>query len=127
MPLFRTELVVEAELSGIRIDSFLIKHFRNYTSWRMQRIVRAGGATIDCAPALETDRVFRGQTVRIDLLEPPDKLLPAQPRAVKVLYHDPWIVVVEKPAGMIAHPTGEHQADTLANAVQHWLDERSPQ
>lgn len=120
------ELVVEKELSGLRIDSFLIRHFRNYTSWRIQRIVRAGAATIDDAPAAETDRVRVGQRVRMRLLEPPDKLLAADPLPMQVLYADPWIAVVNKPAGIIVHPTGEHHTGTLANVLQHWLNERAP-
>ena len=120
------ELVVERELSGQRIDSFLIRHFRNYSSWRIQRVVRAGAATIDEAPATETDRVRVGQRVRIQLLEPPDKLLAADPLSIPILYADPWIAVVHKPAGIIAHPTGEHHTRTLANILQHWMDERAP-
>ena len=111
------ELIVEPELRGMRIDSFLIRHFRNYTSWKMQRIVRAGGATIDCAPATETDRMHTGQRVRIRLLEPPDKLLSAHAEPVPVLYADPWIAVVHKPAGIIAHPTGENATEPAATAI----------
>lgn len=110
----------------MRIDSFLIRHFRNYTSWKMQRIVRAGGATIDCTPASETDRVQTGQRVRLRLLEPPDKLLAADEQPIPVLYADPWIAVIHKPAGIIAHPTGEHHTRTLANVLQHWIDQRAP-
>ncbi|MCA9089409.1 MAG: RluA family pseudouridine synthase [Planctomycetaceae bacterium] len=119
------ELLVDKASSGIRIDSFLVRQFRNYTSWKMQRIVRAGGATIDWGPALQTDRVFAGQRITIRLLEPPDKLLDPQPDDVNVVYDDPWMLVVDKPAGLIAHPTGEIQQVTLANVLQHWLDQRT--
>jgi 23S rRNA pseudouridine1911/1915/1917 synthase len=122
---YQATLVVERELNGVRIDSFLVKHFRNYTPWRMQRIVRAGGATIDHAPARDTDRVFEGQEVSVRLLEAPDKLLAADPGPLEVLYSDPWMVVVNKPAGMIAHPTGEHHTGTLANRLQYWLNQRA--
>ncbi len=44
---FIAELVVERYLSGVRIDSFLVRHFRNYTPWRLQRIVTAGQVKID--------------------------------------------------------------------------------
>jgi 23S rRNA pseudouridine1911/1915/1917 synthase len=122
MPPFTASLIVERELSGVRIDSFLVRHFRNYTSWRMQRIVRAGGATIDCALAWETDRVFKGQTITVRLLEPPDKLLEPDARPVEIQYSDPWLAVVNKPPDIVTHPTGDFQTGTLANAMQHWLD-----
>ncbi|WP_437224498.1 RluA family pseudouridine synthase [Planctomicrobium sp. SH661] len=113
-------------MSGVRIDSFLIKHLRNYNSWRMQRITRAGGVTIEGAIATQTDRVFTGQLVKVRLLEPPDKLLEPVRIEIPILYEDPWIMVVNKPAGLIVHPVGETQVQTLANGLQHVLDQRSP-
>ena len=119
------ELVVEAECHGIRIDSFLIRHFRNYSPWRMQRMVVAGLVTIDRAPIEPTRRVFTGETIRLTLVEPPDKLLDAQPIPFRLVYEDPWLLVVDKPAGVISHPTGDYQSDTLANGLQAYLDTRS--
>ncbi|MEX0702473.1 MAG: RluA family pseudouridine synthase [Planctomycetales bacterium] len=119
-------LSVEPYLHGVRIDSFLVKHFRNYTPFRMQRIVRAGAVTIDAAPAVPADRVFNGQRVGVRLIEPPDKLLASEPLPLSVLYEDEWLLVVDKPAGWPCHPVGETHTGTLANAVQHHLDAQSP-
>jgi 23S rRNA pseudouridine1911/1915/1917 synthase len=120
------ELIVERESNGVRIDTFLERQLRNYTSWKLQRIVRGGGATIDHAFAGETDRVYERQIVRIKLLEPPDKLLPPENRHVPILFEDPWIWVVDKPAGLIAHPAGEFPTGSLANILQHRLNQRTP-
>jgi 23S rRNA pseudouridine1911/1915/1917 synthase len=73
----------------------------------------------------QTRRVFTGQRVTVRLVEPPDKILDTDPRPIRIIYEDPWIVVVDKPAGVIAHPTGEFQKGSLINILQHWLDERS--
>ncbi|MCA9080445.1 MAG: RluA family pseudouridine synthase [Planctomycetaceae bacterium] len=122
----RFTFLVDADASGIRIDSFLARQLRNYSSWRLQRIVREGGVRVDWALASQTDRVFAGQQITITLLEPPDKLLEPLELDVPVLYHDPWMLVVDKPPGLVAHPTGEIQHNTLANVLQHWLDQRTP-
>jgi 23S rRNA pseudouridine1911/1915/1917 synthase len=121
---FTAELFVEAESSGCRIDTFLERHFRNYTPWRLQRIARGGGVTINSAQAGETDRVFYGQCVRVTLLEPPDKLLRTSPDVLSIIYEDDWLLVVDKAAGMIAHPAGEYPNGSLANAIQHRLDQK---
>ncbi len=99
------EFAVEPYLSGVRIDSFLAKHLRNYTSWRLHRMVSAGLATIDDLPADPIDRVFPRQRVAIRLVEPPDKLLEPEPGPIEVVYEDPWVIVIDKPAGLIAHPS----------------------
>ncbi|MCA9052317.1 MAG: RluA family pseudouridine synthase [Planctomycetaceae bacterium] len=116
------EFTVDRDLHGIRIDTFLSYHLRNYTRWRLARIVRAGGTKIDFGPVDETRRVARGERVQVTLFEPPDKLLLPQPIELPLVYSDNWILVIDKPAGLIAHPTGEYQTGTLINALQHILN-----
>ena len=122
---FFAELTVETYLHGVRIDSFLTKHFRNYTPFRMQRIVRAGQVRIEGAVALADDRVFKGQSVAVRLIEPPDHLLDPEPVPIEVLYEDPWLVVVNKPAGVVVHPCGNHSRGSLANALQSHFDRQT--
>ncbi|MEZ6060074.1 MAG: RluA family pseudouridine synthase [Planctomycetaceae bacterium] len=120
------EFIVEPYLSGVRIDSFLAKHLRNYTSWRLHRMVTAGLASVDDMQADPLQRVFRRQRVRIRLVEPPDKLLPPGHAALPVLYEDPWLLVVDKPVGLVAHPVGEFQEGTLSSVIQSHLDLQTP-
>ncbi|WP_417847787.1 RluA family pseudouridine synthase [Thalassoglobus sp.] len=119
------EFIVDRSLSGIRIDSFLIKHLRNYTPWRIQRIVAAGGVRINNAVAEQTDRIFKGQTVSVRLIEAPDKLLAPKEMELEIIYQDEWLIVVNKPADLIVHPVGEEQSRTLANGLQHFLDQQT--
>jgi 23S rRNA pseudouridine1911/1915/1917 synthase len=61
----------------------------------------------------------------VQLLEPPDDLIPAEPIPFEVLFEDQWLVVVNKPAKLIIHPTGDTPNGSLVNAVQHYLDQTS--
>lgn len=88
-------------------------------------MVAAGAVTIDYAQAGQTDRVHTGQRVTIRLIEPPDKLLYPEQIPLEIVYEDHWIMVVNKPADLIVHPVGEVQISTLANGLQHLLDQRS--
>lgn len=121
----QVELTVEGYLSGVRVDSFLAKHLRNYTQWRLHRMVCAGLAKIDDQPAEGIDRVFRGQRISIRLAEPPDKLLEPDDRKIQIVYEDPWLIVVDKPAGLVAHPVGDFQDGTLSNVLQSHLDQQT--
>lgn len=122
---FHAEVTVEKYLHGVRIDSFLIKHFRNYTAWRIQRMVRAGAVKLEGIRADTDSRVYRGQRVEIRLVEPPDKTMPPREMPVEVLYEDPWLIVVNKPVGQVAHPCGNYQDYTLANALQFHFDQQT--
>lgn len=118
-------LVVESYLSGCRVDTFLARHFRSYTPWRMHRMVRAGQVTVQGTVAAPDRRVFTNETVTIQLLEPPDNLMPAEEITFGIVFEDQWLLIVNKPAGLIVHPTGQNPSGTLTNAVQHYLDQQS--
>jgi len=122
---FSAELIVEGYLHGVRIDSFLVRHFRNYTPYRMQRLVRAGQVRIEGVVAESDDRVYKGQAVQVRLIEPPDHLLPAEPRDLEVIYEDEWLIVVNKPPDIVVHPCGNWVSGSLANALQAHFDQHT--
>ena len=122
---FTAELVVERYLSGVRIDSFLERHFRNYTPWKLQRLVAAGQVKIDGTTVEIEERVYHGDTVSVRLIEPPDKIHRPQPLPLNIVYEDAWLVVVDKPPGQIVHPAGDLQTGTLCNALQHHFDQQT--
>jgi 23S rRNA pseudouridine1911/1915/1917 synthase len=122
---FTAELIVERYLHGVRIDTFLAHHFRNYTPFRIQRMVRAGLVKIHGTTVEIEERVSERDEVTIRLLEPPDKLHRPEELPVEIVYEDPWIIVVDKPAGQIVHPAGRMQTGTLCNALQAHFDRQS--
>ena len=122
---FTAELIVESYLHGVRIDSFLVRHFRNYTPYRMQRLVRACQVKIEGVVAETDDRVYRGQTVEVRLLEPPDHLLPPEPRELEILFEDSWLIVVNKPPDIVVHPCGNYVSGSLANVLQAHFDRQT--
>jgi 23S rRNA pseudouridine1911/1915/1917 synthase len=123
---YTAELDVEPHLRGVRIDTFLARRFRSYTTWRLMRLVRAGQVFVNGQPADPRHRVYPGQKISVRLLEPPDDLIPAEEIPFDVLFEDEWLLVVNKPARLIIHPTGETPTGSLVNAVQHYLDRTSP-
>lgn len=122
---FIAEVTVEKYLHGVRIDSFLVRHFRNYTPYRMQRLVRAGQVKIEGMRAATEDRVYQGQSVEVRLLEPPDHLLEPEPLPLEILYEDAWLIAVNKPADLVAHPCGNYSSGSLANALQAHFNEQT--
>ena len=118
-------LTVDDYLNGTRIDKFLTRQFRNFTAFRMQRLVQSGMVSVDHQMAVINTRVFCGQTVCVRLLEPPDKLFTPEPIPLDVLYEDQWLLVLNKPAGLVTHPVSQWQSGTLCNALQFHLDQQT--
>jgi len=122
---YETDLIVEEYLDGSRIDRFLSRHFRNYSTHRLQRIVQAGFAKVNGIHADPLQRVFRGQQVSIVLVEPPDKTYDPEPLPLEMLFEDAWMMIINKPPGIIAHPAGNILSGTVANALQYYLDQQT--
>jgi len=114
--------VVDDPHHGLRVDTFLASRLRNHVPARLQRLAREGLVRVDDGVCPPDRRVFRGEVVAVRLAEPSEPFYPAEPIALEVLYDDPWLIAVAKPAGMIAHPVGPVAGETLANAVQGVLD-----
>lgn len=107
---------------GTRIDRFLSSQLRNFTTWRIARLVGTGHVQIDHQPAALDSRVAAGQAISVRLVEPPDKLLEPEQEPIDFVYLDRWIGVINKRPGVIVHPTGPVDTGTLAHHLQAWLD-----
>lgn len=118
----RLEFIVDEHHSGLRIDTFLARHLRNYTAWRLHRMVDEGLATLNGFTAGRTWRVGFGDVISIRLVDPPDKLLDDDDGPVPIIYEDPWLLVIDKPMGLIAHPVADYQTNTLSNFLQAYFD-----
>jgi len=123
-PPLELDLTIDDYLRGRRIDKALAKYLRNHTTHRIQRMVTAGLVRVeDTVVGLET-RVAAGQRVRVRVVEPPDKLLAATRMQLDIVFEDDWLIVVDKPPGMIIHPVAGTETDTLVNGLQWHLDQR---
>jgi len=114
------ETVVPEELDGCRVETVL----RRTLGLSVTRIKRAkfrpDGILLEGVRA-RTDQVVRaGQKLELHLPEQEISSLAPTPGAVDIVYEDPWLLAVNKPAGLPVHPGPGHYADTLGNRLT-WL------
>ncbi|MFC5402746.1 RluA family pseudouridine synthase [Cohnella soli] len=65
-----------------------------------------------------------GDVIRLRIeAEESETILP-QPMPIDIVYEDAHLLVLNKPAGLIVHPTTGHYLNTLANGVIHYWQER---
>lgn len=118
-------LSVEPYQSGLRVEAFLAQQLRNYGVWKIQRLTTWGAITVNHQPADLHRRLRVGDLVHVRLLEPPDLHYEPESYPLNIVYEDAWILCLNKPPGIIAHPTGNMQSGTLCNFVQAHLDTQS--
>lgn len=90
---------------------------------------RPGGIAKNGIQCRVTDLVFPGDILTVcledassgsDHLEPPPRNLPP----LHILYEDPDFLAVNKPAGIVTHPSGKHYSDSLSNQVFWYFRDR---
>ena len=107
---------------GLRLDLVLRRHLhdlRGATRTRVQSWIESGLVTVNgVAVHRVSSRAALGDIVAILLPESaPRVVMAAEDVAVDVLYEDDQLLAVNKPAGLVVHPTYKHAAATLMNAL----------
>ena len=82
-----------------------------------QRLLGDGRALVDGRPRRASDRLTGGEQLRITLSAPPDRTLVPEAIPIQVVYEDDDVLVVDKPAGMVVHPSAGHPTGTLVHAL----------
>lgn len=82
-----------------------------------QRLLGDGRALVDGRSRRASDRLVGGEQLRITLSAPPDPTLVPEAIPIQVVYEDDDVLVVDKPAGMVVHPSAGHPTGTLVHAL----------
>ena len=108
--------------AGIRLDRVLQRHLtdiRAATRTRVQAWITGGCVTVNGRTVHRVaTRAALGDCVSVTIPDaPPRRVMRGEDVAVAVLYEDDHVVAVDKPAGLVVHPTFKHPAGTLMNAL----------
>jgi 23S rRNA pseudouridine1911/1915/1917 synthase len=111
------ERIVSDAAAGQRLDAYLAEQFPTYSRVHLRRVIVAGGVQIEGRRPKASYRLRAGQRVAIVL---PD-IIREQPEPedipLDILYEDEDLVAVNKPPGMVVHPSKGHWSGTLAAAL----------
>ena len=111
------EFLVDARAAGDRLDRFLAAQVPHLSRSRLQALIKDGHVTLAGKSAKPGDKVRTGAIVT--LTEPPAEPTLLEPEAIPldVLFEDPDILVLNKPAGLVVHPAAGHARHTLVHAL----------
>ena len=116
----RTEkFTVEKSLPGGRLDVFLREQFPAVSRGAMQRLIGEGHIRVNGMAAKPTHSPRAGEQIVIHW--PDARSARAQPEEIPldILFEDISLVVLNKPAGLVVHPSAGHEEHTLVNALLH--------
>lgn len=109
---------VPSEASGKRLDSYLAGVYADrFSRTRIKEFILAGKVTVDGLKVKPNFIIHEGQKLVTDFDEVRATDIRAEKIAIKIVYEDKDLIVVDKPAGMVVHPACGHPKGTLVNAL----------
>ena len=101
----------------MRLDVALAKVLPRFSRNYIRHLLNDGAILVNLQPAKPSRTVKGGEQISIELPEP--EIIAAYPENIplNIIYEDREIIVVNKPSGMVAHPSSGHTAGSLVNAL----------
>lgn len=115
------QVIVPPFAAGDRLDGFLQRHGgepdRSRSEW--QRLIGLEAVLLNGYASKPSERVMDGDRVSIALsaTSRPPSLPPQDEVPFTVVYEDPSMIVVDKPAGVVVHPAPGNERGTLVNGL----------
>ncbi|CAG7613768.1 Ribosomal large subunit pseudouridine synthase D [Paenibacillus solanacearum] len=116
------EYIVPDEEDGFVLRTILQKRLMISRKLMSRLKLTEQGITVNGERKYINVKLHAGDRIAVRMeMETSDDILP-QPMALDILYEDEELLVLNKEAGVIVHPTHGHYTETLANGVVHyWL------
>jgi 23S rRNA pseudouridine1911/1915/1917 synthase len=115
----KLELVAGPEHAGERVDVALARLPEVGSRSAAQRLADAGAVTVDGAARPKRHRLTPGERVEVTI-EAPEPVDPGEAGEGvphEIVFEDEHLIVVDKPAGVVVHPSAGHATGTLAQAL----------
>ena len=119
-------LLVDETYMDERVDRFLSGMLEEKSRSYLQKIIKEGKVLVNGKAVKASYRMEAQDEVMVDLPELLEPEILAEDIPLEILYEDKDLLFVNKPKGMVVHPSFGHYTQTLVNAVMyHCKDELS--
>lgn len=114
-------VLLDEALTPMPVKAFL-KQNQGISNTIWKRIKHSGtfrinGVLVNAARAM----IRTGDTIAYDILRPSN--IEAEDLPLDVRYEDEWLLIINKPAGQLVHPTTQEPHGTLGGAVMYWYQQ----
>ena len=113
---------VSKEGAGVRIDRYLSDCYPQWSRSYLQKLLKDENILVGGSKTKANYKLREGDEITI--LIPPLEDVEILPEDIPldILYEDQWLLIVNKPKGMVVHPAPGNYTGTLVNALMYHLD-----
>ena len=114
----RHAIIVGEQQAGVRLDKLLAETLPGLSRTRIKSLIEAGYVSINARTASDANaKAVLGRTIVIDVPEPEAAEPVGEAIPLQVVFEDEYLIVINKPAGLVVHPSAGHEHGTLVNAL----------
>lgn len=119
MTAVRHEAIVPLSAAGRRFDQALAEMFPDYSRSRLTSWIKDGAVTLDGIKAPPRQLLRGGEKVLLEAVLAVE--VNSQPEAIDldIVHEDDYLLVLNKPVGLVVHPGAGNPAGTVLNALLH--------
>ncbi|ASZ07679.1 MULTISPECIES: RluA family pseudouridine synthase [Enterococcus] len=120
-----TELRATIEQETGRIDKVLTGLFPDYSRSQIQLWLKEGVVAVNGQPVKANYKVKAKDELFVAIPEPETLDVIAEDIPLTIVYEDEDVAVINKPQGMVVHPSAGHSHGTLVNALMYHVKDLS--
>lgn len=113
----KKEIVIGQEQENQRIDKGISLEAEGISRSRLQKLLKEEMVLVNEKPVKPSYRLQAGDTVCVQIPQSRPVSIVPEEIPLDILYEDDFLLVVNKPQGMVVHPAPGHAEHTLVNAV----------
>ncbi|MBP0960015.1 MAG: RNA pseudouridine synthase, partial [Oscillospiraceae bacterium] len=119
------EFVIPIENKGERLDKFISSNEEfDLTRTAVQNLITEGMITVNGKKIAKNYVISGGETVSVEIPEPVVLDVLPENIPIDIVYEDDYLLVVNKPKGMVVHPAAGNYTGTLVNALMYHCKDR---
>ncbi len=117
-------IVADPKQGLVRIDKFLMDRLPNVTRTKIQGGIHEGFVRVNDKTIKPNYKVHPNDVIAVSLPEPPrDTEVKPENIPLNIVFEDEYLLIVNKPAGMVVHPAHQNWSGTLVNALVYYFQQ----
>ena len=110
---------VQFEQEGERLDKFLSTIYPDFSRAFFQKLIKNQKVWVNDQNQKASFPVHTDDLVKIEIPDAVETTIVPEDIPLDILYEDQDLLIVNKPKGMVVHPSAGHYTDTLVNAIMY--------
>jgi 23S rRNA pseudouridine1911/1915/1917 synthase len=109
----------EASAGKPRLDQFVASKFPKISLTRIRRLIAEGEVLVNGEKSFKGARLQDGAKISLTLFPADKSSATPEPIPLDILYEDDHLIVVNKPSGLLVHPSNHEKSGTLTNGLAY--------